>query len=255
MVLLTPYEYPRITQFTDELCSEKVYPLSIIEGTQQGEIFADSTMNARSVLFWHRCGFAWLAGMFSEKVAESIREMMFSPTEWHSGRLVLLANDDERLDSLLMRYGDIKKSFRYIFEYTGENVTAGKVPQCGGEPVRITAENYDSIEGRIVPSFSWSCAEDFLEKGFGYCLNVDGEFAACAFTSGISREYADIGVETSPKFRGKGCARAVTRALIEDIISRGMTPVWGCSTENEGSKRLAVSSGFVIKGEHPVYYV
>ena len=35
-----------------------VYPRSIIEGFQQGDVFTDG----KAALFWHNCGFAFLCG-------------------------------------------------------------------------------------------------------------------------------------------------------------------------------------------------
>ena len=41
--------------------------------------------------------------------------------------------------------------------------------------------------------------------------------------------------------------------MVNEILRRGKTPVWGCDTRNEASMRLALSVGFEIVGTHPWY--
>ena len=106
---------------------------------------------------------------------------------------------------------------------------------------------------RIIPSFSWENKKSFLENGFGYCLIEDGKMSACAFSSGVSEDYVDIGVETAEECRGKGYGRLVTSAMVNETLRRGKVPVWGCDTRNEASKRLACSVGFEITGTHAWY--
>ncbi len=45
----------------------QVYPLSIAEGIQPGDIFVDDEKDTKSVLFWHYSGFAYISGTVSEK--------------------------------------------------------------------------------------------------------------------------------------------------------------------------------------------
>ena len=105
----------------------------------------------------------------------------------------------------------------------------------------------------IIPSFSWSNQEEFIKNGFGYCLVDEGRMLACAFASGVSKEYVDIGVETAEECRGKGYGRIVAAEMVKEILRRGKTPVWGCDIRNESSMRLACSVGFEIIGTHPWY--
>ena len=77
--------------------------------------------------------------------------------------------------------------------------------------------------------------------------------AACAFSSGVSKDYVDIGVETAEECRGKGYGKIVAYAMVKEILRRGKLPVWDCDTRNEASMRLACSVGFEIIGTHPWY--
>ena len=109
------------------------------------------------------------------------------------------------------------------------------------------------MSGKIIPTFSWEDKRTFLEKGFGYCLIKDGHMAACAFSSGVSKDYVDIGVETAEECRGKGYGKIVAYAMVKEILRREKLPVWDCDTRNEASMRLACSVGFEIIGTHPWY--
>lgn len=51
---IKPEEYNQYSRCIADMYYGAVYPYSIVEGFQQGDIYA----NSRSVLFWHYCGFA-----------------------------------------------------------------------------------------------------------------------------------------------------------------------------------------------------
>ena len=74
-----------------------------------------------------------------------------------------------------------------------------------------------------------------------------------AFTSGISNEYVDIGIETSPDYRGKGFAKIVADRMVARIIQEGKQPVWECNSTNTGSIRTAEAVGFKLKSLHPLF--
>ena len=53
-----------------------MYPLSIAENRQYGDIFVDNVIDPHSVLFWHYCGFAYLTGEASDTVLKEIRKRL-----------------------------------------------------------------------------------------------------------------------------------------------------------------------------------
>ena len=106
----------------NELEMNRIYPLSIAEDFQKGEIFADNAENPNALLFWHYCGFAYLAGRYDEQFLNEILDMMHHPTENHRNRLVLHTNNDDRLSQLILKNKDIKRKERYCFEYAEKNL-------------------------------------------------------------------------------------------------------------------------------------
>ena len=244
-------DYRKIDHLLDQLKIEKVYPLSIVEGVQKGEIFVDNDETPTAALIWHYCGFANILGAYDERFIEETMKMMQDPPEGHSGRMALQTENDRRLEGMILNTPRVARYERYIFEFAGEKGSMPKTPEA--ELKGIKADNYELMKGRIVPTFSWENKEEFITNGFGYCLIKDGQMLACAFASGISKDYVDIGVETAEECRGKGYGRIVSAAMIKETLRRGKTPAWGCDTRNEASMKLACSVGFVISGTHPWY--
>ena len=79
--------------------------------------------------------------------------------------------------------------------------------------------------------------------------------AAIAFVSFRTGDDAEVGIETVPAFRRRGLARVACAALIEDLVRRGLVPVWSCREDNTGSARLAGSLGFAVSRWLPYYEV
>lgn len=252
MQQLTQYE--DIRHLLDDLQVDKVYPCSIMEGIQYGEIFADDVSCPSVALFWHYCGFAYIAGKCDENIVAEVIELMRNPREGHSGRLALQTGSDDLISKLLPEHAGIEKKEQYLFDYTGRITVIPELEE-GFVVEKINSQNYELMKGHIVPAFSWESREKFLENGYGYCILQDNRFVACAFSAGISKEYVDIGVETAEDFKGKGFGKVVTLHMINEILKRGQKPVWECNTTNEASMRLACAVGFKIKGIHPLYVI
>lgn len=243
----------KIKGFLNGVEAEKVYALSIVEGAQNGEFFADDDVQPTAVLFWHYCGFACISGAYSEAFLREILEYMQKPKAGHSGRLALHTTGNERLNAV-MSSGGARCGERYIFRLSGK-ASSIDLPNSSIRVVPIDESNYDLISGRITPSFSWESEQRFLSNGFGVCVMKGNEALACAFSSAISEEYVDIGVETAEADRGKGYGKIAAAAMVHETLKRKKTPVWSCDVRNIASKNLALSVGFEIVGTHPWYVI
>ena len=108
--------------------------------------------------------------------------------------------------------------------------------------------------GRIIPSFSWQDQETFLEKGKGFGICEKGKIIASAFSAVIGDGELDIGLETEEAYRGRGLGTHTALAMLGYCQKEGLTPVWGCAMQNEGSRRTAERVGFSLSDQHAVYY-
>lgn len=127
------YHYPSLPSSMKQFTVEKVYPQSIFEKTQCGEILVDEVI-----------------------------ALMQHPIDGHSGRLALQTETDERLQKMMTADPSVICGERNIFKHNPDkaiDIPTGKL-QC--EP--ITAENYDILTGRIIPSFSWESKDHFLQN-------------------------------------------------------------------------------------------
>lgn len=72
----------------------RVYPLSIAEEIQDGEIFTGITGDYNNVLFWSQSGFAYLSPKADRYFLEEIYDFMQDGKPFHSRRFLLLTCDE-----------------------------------------------------------------------------------------------------------------------------------------------------------------
>ena len=82
----------------------------------------------------------------------------------------------------------------------------------------------------------------------------DGSFAAVAFSSAVSPEEVDIGVETAETYRHHGLASYLAYKMCEEIMRQGRRPVWAHAETNTGSQKTALSIGFKPCGINSVIH-
>ena len=222
-------------------CCGGVYPLSVVQGYQQGSV----TEFDKSTLIWHWCGFAFVFGEPAEKDIDSIFDMMQKAKS--DGRRLVLFSEKKSLTDAFARRG-VNAEKRYFYEFSKDRANDVMLPD-GFEIKAIDAENIERLDGRIKPSFSWERSERFLEKGKGFCV-MDGQTpAAWAFSAAVSDSEVDIGVETLDSYRGKGLAAAAAKAMIRYVLLVGKKAVWACHYGNIGSQKVAKKLGFEPSGE------
>ena len=235
--------YHNYIDWARKVSSNRVYPCSIAEGCQTGQIYADDPADPQAVLFWHYAGFAYLAGKASEQILQEIREKVMSGIDGR--RFVLITDYEEAAEYFSEKEGIcIERRLEYIHSGSEDLGTSLQLPAgCRIEPIH--AANIDRIKGRIIPAFSWDRKEQFLEHGFGYVVTCEAEIAAVSFSAAVSSEEVDIGVETMEAFRQHGFARLLTEQMCKTIHVQGKRPVWAHSQKNEISGKTALACGFV----------
>ncbi len=78
------------------------------------------------------------------------------------------------------------------------------------------------------------------------CSTADG---VAAYSSqapfGPARQFADVSVATRPDVRGRGLGHLVVAQLCDEIVARGLHPLYRRAVINTGSVRLCAALGFV----------
>lgn len=232
-------DYNRFIPWAKDSIANTVYPCSIAEGFQSGDIYVNDESNVESVFFWHYCGFGYISGKSSEKMKDDIYSEMVSN---HNGRrLVLITSDEDVID--FFRDRDVLMDSRAEYSYLQGVATAINTKDFQIE--RINPENISKINGRIIPSFSWESPDQFLKEGFGYIALDNGRVCAVAFSASVSNDKIDIGVETHEDYRRKGLAAILASKMCERIVEIGKRPVWAHAISNKGSMNTALKCGFV----------
>lgn len=214
-----------------------VYPLSIAEGFQHGEIYESA--DRKSVFLRHHCGFAFLSGTCDVPFSEAVYGLLINETR----RCVLFAEHKEIVDFFSEKSG-ITIEQRYFFAYRNAQPVYPAALPDGFVLYEMDAAILSRIQGKITPAFSWRSDEEFLEKGKGFCIMHGENICAWAFTSAVSSKEIDIGVETSLEYRNQGLAAIASARMIRYILEQQKTPVWACHAQNAASQALAKKIGF-----------
>lgn len=229
-------------EYAKRTSSNRVYPLSIAEGYQKGDIIADKEDDVSCVMFWHYCGFAYLSGKVSESFLNRICEDHFRK---ETKRRFVLITDNEMVKQYFSQKEGLVMDQRKEYRFRDDVTFSEEEFRTDLRIEKIDASNIDRIQGRIIPAFSWDSDEAFLKNGFGY-VAMDGEkFAAVAFSAAVSSEEADIGVETCEAYRKRGLAKILARHMIREILACGKTPVWAHAAANKASMNTALGVGFM----------
>lgn len=237
---IKPTEYGNYIKYIDEMSCGAVYPFSIAEGFQQGDVYADS----HSALFWHYSGFAFLYGEYGEDVLDFVSDLLAN-----ADRRFILFTNDTSAENYFRKNKNTVIEKRLFFEY-GKDVppVIPKLPD-GFELCEINAELLEKIKGGITPYFSWDRSESFLEKGKGYCIVKGDTAAAWAFSAAVSSKEIDIGIETNSEYRRLGLAEIAAKMMIKYCFEQNKQPVWACHQGNTASRKLAEKLGFVKTSE------
>lgn len=231
MKIIPQNDYSNYIVSADSISICRVYPMSVAEGLQSGHIYSDEN----SVLFRHQNNFAYIAGTPASDSIDHIYDLIVNDG------MKLMCTDQKLFDILISRGGTTAvPRCNYVFPHT----SAPKATLPNGYSFRnMDKELFNSVRGRVAPSLFWSSAEQFLQNGMGVCVMFGSEPASWAFTSAVSSDECDIGIQTADTHRKMGLAKAAAAQLIGSILP-SKRPTWSCQTSNIGSAHTAESLGF-----------
>ena len=241
---LNPIQYSDLIKIARTHDCGCVYPLSVAEGIQEGDIFTKSVDDLKTILFWTQSGFAYLSGNIDESFLEDIYEIMMDRNRTHKKRFILMSKN-QYIDNHFMTKQDVCIEKRYLFEYQGDTINNDISLPSGYELKEIDNELLTNISGSIVPSLFWKDVNDFLKKGKGYCICRGDDVAAWAFSAAVSTEEIDIGIETNPRYQQQGLGMIVAKRMIQYTFEQFKHPVWACHYKNIASAKMAEKLGFV----------
>jgi len=175
--------------------------------------------------------------------------LMFASDGWeklvqevHTGRLILMpryAFTSEKLDiEHLRRLGSrLPQGYRLV------QMDLDLAQQLAGEKSEFASDhmlNFDS-------------PEDFIERGFGFCILDGDEIVSVATTFAICDKGIEIQINTREKHQGKGLATVVAARLLVYSMEHNLDPNWDAA--NERSVGLAEKLGYTPQGTYSIALV
>lgn len=185
-----------------------------------------------------------LLDIYMTKKRENKRFTLFSPSkEW-----------DEVISKLFER--KLRRIFRYSFCFNIDESSRLARSEESKKASRINNQIISVSNGFKEAYYNeyWGTVENFLEKGFGYCINDNETVASECVSIFTSNKFAEIDIETQEKYRGMGLAQKVAREFIEHCIAYNVSPRWDCNIDNIASIKLAHKLGFENAKEYSLYF-
>lgn len=263
MVLLDKMDYEKVVQYFKKVTINSLFARSVIEQTVTGKIFVDDKNNPGTFYVVHPYGMTLLFGesnnerfndafktyaLNKAKSRKNFEWMQAFPNNWDNvlsslfkDVLVKSADNIEKTEK-----GIIELNTRVNFKF---NIAKYQPlsSQFIGKDIKIVRANgqmFQNMQGSVVPIHFWDNEEDFLKNGVAFALFYKDELAAMSFSSYWFDNDFEIGIETKEKFRGKGFAELVCRAIIDYCVENKYEPIWSCRLENTGSYKLAQKLGY-----------
>lgn len=251
----------RIMELLNSVPFNTLFAKAVIEQKVKGKIFADNVNDPNDFYILHPYGMSLLLGdsynnsfnsCFKEYVQDihktrtKIEWMQVYPNDWHKVLIDLFEDSS----------ASIEVDTRINFKFNRIKYLENKKQVVPGSDIKIiatTKNDYQQMEGSVIPSNFWNSLDEFMTKGIGYSLYYKDILAGVAFSAFVEEGVLELGIETRDMFRGKNFAYKACSALIDYCLQNEVEPVWACRLTNTGSYNLAQKLGFEESFRTPYY--
>ncbi len=272
MIELKKQDYHKASKSLKKVTFNSLFARAAVEGHVSGKIFADSQDEPTTFYVIHPYGMTLLFGSHRNKnfneafkdhslnkngLRNTFEWMQAYPDNWdntlkalYGNQFITSSDNSENIDS-----GIVELNTRVNFQFNPQNYIELKknLISLNGTITRTTEKEFNEMEGSVIPSKFWDNAKDFLANGIGFSCYLEGQLACTAYSSCRMDNMLELGMETIPKFRGKGIALHTCSKLIEYCLENDLEPIWACRLENIGSYNLAKKLGFEPTLQLPYY--
>lgn len=272
MKQLNPEQYSKAKAALQKVSFNNYFARSVIEKHVNGRVYADCQDHPTTFYVLHPYGMSLLFGnpnnhffnrqfrdyVFGRHNNRSHAEWMQAfPKEWDDVLPEIFRDqpNDESENGRWEMKDVIERHTRVNFSFNHKSFQAfrNKVRLSEYEIIFAERNCFTQMEGSVIPKNFWDSEDDFLSKGAGYYVMIDGQPASCSFSAFVHDNILELGIETLPSFRGMGLATYACVALIDYCLARKLLPIWSCRLENTSSYKLALKLGFEPVKELPYY--
>ncbi len=272
MQLLDPKDYYKANEALSGVTINNLFARAVVEHHNKGAVYVDDVQNPTSFYIALPFGMSLLLGDTGNKTFnEKFRDYAFNtskqrtnhewmqafPASWNvvlqelfAGSLISEADNRNNDDP-----SKIELNIRVNFRFNKEKFLARPKQKMDDDMkvVRADGSMFREMKGSVIPHYFFTNEEDFLKRGFAFCVLYKGELASMAFSAFCFPAQVELGIETDSRFRGKGFAEMVCAAFIDHCLERNVEPVWACRRANNASYQLAQKLGFELSHEIPYY--
>jgi len=270
MVRLEKSRYSLLRQPLMHLSMNQLFARSVIEDRVEGLVMVDDVDEPRSFYVLHPYGMSLVFGRANNEAFNTalkdyllgrdgqrtaVEFLQAEPGAWDqvlSGMFEGEVGPIDQQEALGCRVGEDQ---RINFRFKQEQFEQVREGLQGRDLCVVRTDEFmcRNLEGAVIPRYFWRGDADFLERGAGFSVVMDGLAASTAFSAFIHDHYFEIGIETLSNYRGRGLAMHACAALIDYCIANAYQPVWACRGGNVGSYKLATRLGFEVTQRLPFY--
>lgn len=226
--------------------SASFFPLigAVLAGEQDGIVFGDDAARPRQLYVEHAFGFAQVFGGRVPSFEEALRRYLLVDRAFAAAKVRLYT--PQLPPFLAGEEAGPLRSERQRFRLAPGLPPAPAAREAAWDAVPVNASNFEQVQQDFgVALRFWRTAADFIAGSRAVVARVDGQPTAICYAASVCDARAEIDVMTLPAWRLQGTARFAVAHFVQRCLHEGLQPLWDCFTNNAGSVRLALSSGFV----------
>jgi len=253
MIKVTAEDYSIIKE-TIERAPTFVY--SILDQVIEGSVYADNE-SLHSLLFQTKSGIYYVYGVLSsEQIVNKLGSLLQESIE-QSKRFTLFSYSNEWNTKIEHRLeGHVKKLERYTFTFAINAYNDREKRELPDyEFIKIKQPQIEhclEFDNQYYEEY-WDSTNNFLENGFGFCLQHGDKIISEAVTIFKSHQFAEVDIVTDPNYRGKGLASFIAEKFVDYCLLNDIQPCWDCDIHNHASYHLGTKLGFANPQKYTVY--
>ena len=245
--------------------------LVVINGDNQGRMWVDDSENPKTGLLVDNENSIYLVGdehnsLINKEIANLIFDEIFPEArkiavKFENTWVIYYDHNNWKnkieIDMNIIDYLPLKRKYYSLKKPPSLNwralIPSGYIMKFLNEEFleRKDLTNFNEITDYI--KRSWRSKEDFIKRGFGFCLVKNEKIiTSWCISDWVTENKSEIGVGTDEDFRKKGYATLVVKATIEHCLEKDIKLGWHCSSHNIASQRTAEKVGFNLEKEYEI---
>lgn len=255
-------QYKSVNDQLLQLPINTLFAQAVVNGHVNGIIYVDNIQLPSTFLIYHPYGMCLLFGSennpdFNDTFVKyslntdnsRIRTVWLQayPSSWNEKLGDLFGNNlikEEAAGEADKNKIELSTRVNFTFNEEKYNNFKSNQTETNYEVIRTEKNNFEAMQGTVIPRYFWNNADDFCRKGVGFSLIYEGKVVSTAFSAFIVGDKLELGIESASEYRGKGFASQTCVAIIEYCLQNNYRPVWACRRQNTNSMLLAQKLGF-----------